>query len=662
MHQQRTTGSLSWSRGLLLALGLCGLMPVAAASAQTATPGRASQFDALYRRLYTGDLSTLDERVERTYVDRLRTLLPANDAHRRRLLDTLRCDIDFDSSPRQGFAFANARLSEALQANDTDAVIRFYFCRGDYQEIVATTHDALADYQRAIDLARKSQSNVLLAWGLLSRGGSESLLGIYGKALADLLEARRMFTDMHLPVAADQTLQEIGIAYRRLGYVDKAREFLRESVSHERRSDHQEALAISLVQLGFADQDAGDFGGALDMMRQALKLSGAPGDAQMRGSTQLAIAGVLNDMGRHVEALASLGEARANFVATNDSSDMGMLEFEYGRAYAGTNRPDSALAAYDHAESEFDMLGNRRYQETFYKARAKLLEAMGQPVKALADYKKFLAAHEDVEHQRADQQAQMLRAQFGTARSNLENARLKSEQVLKDREVETLIQARHWQRTATLLLAALLALLALLAVRQLGKLQLWKRMASLDALTGVSNRRGLEQFLDAAMRRARANRRPLSVLALDIDRFKLINDVHGHAAGDRTLVRIAHACQALLREGDLIGRIGGEEFLVVLPGSGLAEATEIAERLRACVEALPEADVQRDGCSATISVGIAEMVPADLGLEGLQQRADEALYRAKAEGRNRVAAAAPSSAGTAADCQQGTATSASWEC
>jgi diguanylate cyclase (GGDEF)-like protein len=646
MHQQRKSGLLRWSRGLLLALamGVAGLVPDAAASAQAAAagpPDRAGQFDGLYQRIYTGDLSTLDEHVERTYVERLKTLLPANDAHRRRLLDTLRCDIDFDSSPKEGLAFANARLAEAQQANDTDAVIRFYFCRGGYQEIVANTHDSLADYQRAIDLARKSGSDVLLAWGLMSRGGSESLLGIYGKALADLLEARRMFIELHLPLAADQTLQELGVAYRRLGYIDKARAFLKESVSRDRRSDHQATLAISMVQLGFADQDAGDFSNALDLLRQALTLSGNKGDQQMRGSTRLAIAGVLNDMGRHVEALASLTQARADFVATDDSSDMGMLAFEDGRAYAGTRQRDRALAAFDLAGSAFDKLGNRRYQETLYKARAQLLEAMGEPARALIDYKKFLAAHEDVERQRADQQAQMLREQFDTARSNLENARLKSEQVLKDRELETLIRARHWQRTATLLLAVLLALLALLAIRQLGKLQWWKSMASLDSLTGVSNRRGLEHFLDAAMQRARATRKPLSVLAVDIDRFKLINDAHGHAAGDRTLVRIAHACRALLREGDLIARIGGEEFLVVLPDSGLAEAAEIAERLRVCVEDLPAADAPRNGCAATISVGLAEMTAADMGLEDLQKRADEALYRAKAEGRNRIVGSPP---------------------
>jgi diguanylate cyclase (GGDEF)-like protein len=653
MHQQRKSGLLPWSRGLFLtmAMGLAGLGSVAAASAQTdaaGPPNRAGQFDGLYQRIYTGDLSTLDEQVERTYVERLKTLLPANDAHRRRLLDTLRCDISFDNSPKDGLAFANARLAEAQQANDTDAVIRFYFCRGGYQEIVANTHDSLADYQRGIDLARKSGSDVLLAWGLLSRGGSESLLGIYGKALADLLEARRMFIELHL----------LGVAYRRLGYIDKAREFLKESVSRERRSDHQATLAISMVQLGFADQDAGDFSNALESLRQALKLSGNKGDQQMRGSTRLAIAGVLNDMGRPVAALASLTQARADFVATDDSSDMGMLAFEDGRAYAGTRQQDRALAAFDLAESAFDKLGNRRYQETLYKARAQLLEAMGEPARALFDYKKFLAAHEDVERERVNQQAQMLREQFDTARSNLENARLKSEQVLKDREVETLLRTRHWQRTATLLLAVLLGLLALLAIRQLGKLQWWKSMASLDSLTGVSNRRGLEHFLDAAMQRARATRKPLSVLAVDIDRFKLINDAHGHAAGDRTLVRIAHACRALLREGDLIARIGGEEFLVVLPDSGLAEAAEIAERLRVCIEDLPAADAPRDGCAATISVGMAEMTAADMGLEDLQKRADEALYRAKAEGRNRVAGSPPAP-GPAAERERATPRQAS---
>jgi two-component system cell cycle response regulator len=79
----------------------------------------------------------------------------------------------------------------------------------------------------------------------------------------------------------------------------------------------------------------------------------------------------------------------------------------------------------------------------------------------------------------------------------------------------------------------------------------------------------------------------------------------------------------------------------VLPDSGLAEAAEIAERLRVCIEDLPAADAPRDGCAATISIGMAEMTAADMGLEDLQKRADEALYRAKAEGRNRVAGSPP---------------------
>jgi diguanylate cyclase (GGDEF)-like protein len=188
------------------------------------------------------------------------------------------------------------------------------------------------------------------------------------------------------------------------------------------------------------------------------------------------------------------------------------------------------------------------------------------------------------------------------------------------------------------LLAVLIGLLALFVIRQLRKARSWKRMASLDPLTGVANRRGVEQFTAAAMRQARSRHEPLAVLALDLDRFKQINDNYGHAAGDRVLQHIARACQDALRDNDLLGRIGGEEFLVVLPGSDLHDAAEVAERLRGRIEALTLEDLPT-GLRTTISIGVAQMTPRDSGFADLEQRADLALYRAKSSGRNRVVGA-----------------------
>jgi diguanylate cyclase (GGDEF)-like protein len=197
---------------------------------------------------------------------------------------------------------------------------------------------------------------------------------------------------------------------------------------------------------------------------------------------------------------------------------------------------------------------------------------------------------------------------------------------------------RRWQQVAMGLLAILIGLLSLLAIRQLARLRNWKRMASVDALTGVANLRGIQHFANAALRRAHAQNEPLTVLAIDIDEFKRINDVHGHPTGDRVLREVAHACADALRDGDLLGRIGGEEFLAILPGTLVDHAVDVAERLRRRVETLEIADLP-GSVRATISIGVAEMLPHDRDVSALVERADAALYRAKALGRNRVVSA-----------------------
>lgn len=158
-----------------------------------------------------------------------------------------------------------------------------------------------------------------------------------------------------------------------------------------------------------------------------------------------------------------------------------------------------------------------------------------------------------------------------------------------------------------------------------------RREVDTDALTGALSRRRVLSVLDAFVRRGRV---PLALGILDIDHFKAINDGYGHAFGDRVLVELVRACQQVLRGNDVIGRIGGEEFLVLLPGADAKAALAAGERLRAHAESLL-ATVDGVPARVTISLGFAVAVePSEL--EGLQLLADRALYRAKASGRNRV--------------------------
>lgn len=161
--------------------------------------------------------------------------------------------------------------------------------------------------------------------------------------------------------------------------------------------------------------------------------------------------------------------------------------------------------------------------------------------------------------------------------------------------------------------------------------------AERDALTGVYNRDGIERRLAHEIERVGQDRQDLSVLFLDLDHFKRVNDNHGHAVGDACLRAMVRVGMGELEDHDMIGRLGGEEFLVLLPGSNRRQAVDAGERIRKGVEARC-ANVADVAVALTVSIGVAEHNPGDTP-ETLIRRADKALYAAKHAGRNRVMAA-----------------------
>lgn len=156
-----------------------------------------------------------------------------------------------------------------------------------------------------------------------------------------------------------------------------------------------------------------------------------------------------------------------------------------------------------------------------------------------------------------------------------------------------------------------------------------------DPLTGCRNRRYLMELADHEAERARRTGAPLAVLMIDIDRFKVINDTWGHANGDRAILALADAAVSGLRGGDTVGRIGGEEFAAVLPGTDLESGMAVAEKLRQRIEGLT-VPVSGGSFGFTASIGVAVLETGDTMISEAFERADQALYAAKNGGRNRV--------------------------
>lgn len=164
----------------------------------------------------------------------------------------------------------------------------------------------------------------------------------------------------------------------------------------------------------------------------------------------------------------------------------------------------------------------------------------------------------------------------------------------------------------------------------------FEHYASVDALTGLHNRRWLDEVFVRQMARCRGDAKPLTLIMLDVDYFKNFNDNYGHLAGDQALCTLARTLIAHLRPTDLVARYGGEEFLLIMPETALTDAWVIAERVRLAVAGTPVANDEGTELPAvTISLGLVEMRPNDTA-EKLIAAADAAMYRAKQAGRNRV--------------------------
>ena len=599
-------------------------------------PGAAA-FDALFRQLDDGGIQRLDAAALRTQLAELDRLRPAGDSHRDLLARSLRCNWGFPDNIVAARPLAEAGLRDARAAHDADAEVRFLQCRGAIREQLETPAQALADYLSAIEIARRIENDRLLADGLVARGNVHSLLGEQGRAVLDFLDAQRLYERAGRHFDAETNLLNLAIAYRRMGDADKAIEYLRQSAASAEREQDWNTLLTTLYQTAFIHEDAGRADKALAAYQRGLALAVRQGSTYDVGGTWLGMANAYLLKHEPRQALQALDRAEAAFKSFGDRSNQEMVDLRRGQAHAALGDHARALQSYARAARSIEASGNLRYMAYLYEARAKTLQALGRSDAAIADLERYIALQKRIADANRSQQSEVLRYQFDTARRDLENARLQAEQQSQQQKLDATERVRRWQALTLVSAGVLMLLLLGLLWRQLRRMRRIRLLAMTDELTGVGNRRRIDAAGELAVAQARATGTPLAVLTFDLDNFKRINDTQGHAAGDRVLIAVVRACERTLRAHDLLGRLGGEEFVVLAPDTAREGALQVGERLRAAVASLDLSAIAPD-LHVTISLGLALLRPRDAGLHDVIGRADVALYRAKAAGKNRVEA------------------------
>jgi diguanylate cyclase (GGDEF)-like protein len=314
-------------------------------------------------------------------------------------------------------------------------------------------------------------------------------------------------------------------------------------------------------------------------------------------------------LGREEEALAVFCRQREIAERTRDWTSLGYAARYLAQLHRGRGDLTAARAALADGIAAMEAIGARTRLVDLHEMASLMEESAGRFAEALAHHKAFHALHVACAVERAELRARLLAVRLDTERA-LAEARAARGRAAALQEAHTSLTRRAEED---------------------------RRAARTDALTGVANRRHLDEELARLFERARAIQEPLAVAIVDADHFKRVNDDFSHATGDTVLRCLAGILAETLGPNALCARYGGEEFAVGLPGADVAVAVTLLERLRAAVEGFSWGAVA-SGLRVTVSVGVVSANATHDAADALS-RADEVLYRAKRTGRNRVCVA-----------------------
>ena len=374
---------------------------------------------------------------------------------------------------------------------------------------------------------------------------------------------------------------------------------------------------------------------AIDEFDDARKLSAMLNDTQGVAFADVRVCEARIELGQLIKARAACENALFTFIASRFSDEVKETEALLARIDLAEGHPEKALATLNEVldHSGTDVLPLR--VASLYQWRARTNAALHNYRDAyndLSEYSRRYVATNDADRTK---QAVALRARFETDREIERNALLKRELDLSHEQSQRQAQQLRWNAIAAVSAVMVIALLIYFLVTNLRFRKQLVRLASQDGLTGLPNRRRTAELATEELAAATASDGPLTIAIIDMDHFKFINDRCGHATGDYVLREFARLGREAVRTQDMLGRWGGEEFLLIMPDATLEVAIATLERLRTLVFGI-NLPASGAGLRVSMSAGLATRDVQVRSLDELIARADAALYVAKNEGRDLV--------------------------
>jgi len=506
-------------------------------------------------------------------------------------------------------------------------------CQGQIKETAGDNTKARELYEQAVAIATEAHDDEMLAGALYSRGYLLGLQGLYAAGLADLKRAQGLYERLKLPHHALTAINGIAILYNRMGDYVQARHMYSQAVKAQRDAKMMRELLVTLHNLGRAHENLGEWAEARKAFQESLDISRALHYPRGEAYALRGLAAVENGGGNPKTALEILARAETLQRETPDARLQAQIRLARGVALHQLDRLPESIASLEDALQVFQQADSLRELESAYFELAAANADMGN---WRAGYGFLEKAHETAARQfrnQIDQRFATLKVEFDTTAKEKENTLLLRENQANEKALEQGRKARSLQGVVIALTVILALLLSALALHQRRTTLRMRSLAMTDELTGVPNRRAVLARLEPLL--AQSDKSPCALLIIDIDHFKSINDQHGHPEGDEALKLVAAKLRLAVTEPSFLGRLGGEEFVAVLPDTSLQQAGEIAESVR---EQVMTIDTRRWLAERriTVSVGVTVSVSADDSSSTMLRRADAALYEAKRGGRNCV--------------------------
>ena len=539
---------------------------------------------------------------------------------------------DYFAERDRAAAEQHLRAGQALLERTTRSALaaQLLGCEGDLRELAGDSAQAMAIYERAVAVAETARDDEVLANALYQRGYLRGVRGDLAAGLADLRRASDLFHRLHKTEEGLNTLLAVALLYDRMGDAGQARRHFEEALAAQRSAGLMREQAVTQHNLGRALENLGDRAAARAAFAAALALSEQLDYPRGQAYALRGLASVSNAEGDGAAALRHARAAAGLIARAPDERLRAQIGLQKGIALRLLHRPAESLAALSEALAVFTAADSRAEATVTRGELAATYAALGDFRAAFEHAKAFKAASDELLKRQIEERFASLRVDFETAVTQRENQALKRENAAAEQALAHAQRANRLRTVSLVLAGVLVVVLSLLVLRHRRASSRMHGLAMTDELTQLRNRRHVLSRLQTMV----ADGTSGALLIADIDHFKAINDAHGHPVGDEVLRAVAAALRAAVPPGAEIGRLGGEEFVVLLPRTGRAPARQVAEQARRAIAALDTSKWLPDR-GVTISIGATAFARGD-DLAAILRRADEALYEAKRGGRNCV--------------------------